>query len=211
MRSRWQTDCMRMVFRPQFGKYLTIGLALIGAAIIVLDVVQNGLNTVFGLLPWVLLVVGGCWAAYWRPEVAVDDSGVLVVNVLRTITLPWPAIQRIDTKWALTLFTAYGKFTAWAAPAPGLVASRRAAGRDLRGLPESTYGPGDSVRPGDLPQSPSGAAALVVRRRWEELRDAGHLDNPRLEHDSAPVVWHTGTLAAAAVLVVLCGLTILLG
>ena len=55
-----------------------------------------------------------------------------LVNVLRTIDLPWPAIQLVDTKWALTLVTAYGKFTAWAAPAPGGMASARRMTRSDR-------------------------------------------------------------------------------
>ena len=48
---------------------------------------------------------GTCWAVFWRPVVAVDDGGVRLVNVLRTIDLPWPSILAIDTKWALTLIT----------------------------------------------------------------------------------------------------------
>ena len=64
------------------------------------------------------------------------------------------------------------------------------------------------MRPGDLPGTPSGEAASVVRRRWEELRDAGHLDDPRLERERPRVRWDTRTLAAAAVLGVLSALAL---
>jgi hypothetical protein len=192
---------MQTVFRPTFGRVMTwifAALGVIASAVVLFD---DGTRAALRFTPWAALVVGTVWAIYWRPEVAVDDGGVRVVNVLRTIVVPWPAIERIDTKWALTLFTSYGKVTAWAAPAPGGFATRMAGTQDLKGLPESTYGPQGSVRPGDLPGSASGAAALVVRRQWEQLRDAGHLDNPRLEFDAPPTSWHYRTILVAAVLV----------
>src|SRR5262245_2344443 len=58
------------------------------------------------------------WAALWVPYVEVSDGGVTLVNVLRTIRLPWPAIREVDGRYGLRLETAYGRFTAWAAPAP---------------------------------------------------------------------------------------------
>ena len=194
---------MRSVFRPSFGRVMTVVFGILGAVALVSTLIGDGSRAALLLAPWDVLAVGLVWAIYWRPEVAVDDAGVQVVNVLRTINLPWPSIQRIDTKWALTLYTHYGKVTAWAAPAPGGIASRMAGRRDFKGLPESTFGPGDSIRPGDLPGSPSGSAALVVRRRWEELRDAGHLDDPKLEFETLPTVWHYRTILVGAVLVLL--------
>ncbi len=188
---------MQAVFRPTFGRVLAGAIVAMCAVGLVLSVVHDGLSAVWQIGPWLMLVAVAVWATYWRPQVAIDDGGVHVVNVLRTIDLPWPSIQRVDTKWALTLITAYGKYTAWAAPAPGGLATARAASKGtLKGLPESTYGPGQSIRPGDVPSSPSGAAAAEVRRRWEDLRDAGHLDDPHLEFDRPPVHWHWPVIAA---------------
>ena len=152
-------------------------------------------------------MVGACWALYWRPCVVVDDSGVRLVNPFRTIDVAWPAIHAVDTRWALTLVTAYGRFTSWAAPAPGARHIALAARGDAHHLPESTVDDG-GVRPGDLPTSASGGAALLIRRRWESLRDAGYLDDPVLEHESAPVRWHIGTMAVAAALIVLAALAL---
>ena len=56
------------------------------------------------------------------------------------------------------------------------------------------------MAPGDLPDSPSGTAAVLIRDRWDALRRAGHLDDPRLEDERAPVRWHLGTLLAGVVL-----------
>lgn len=192
---------MRSVFRPALGRGLSIAFIVLGAVSLVLIAVGDGIRSVLLAGPWIALTVGAVWAMYWRPEVVVDDSGVRVVNVLHTVTLPWPSIQRIDTKWALTMFTAYGKITAWAAPAPGGFASRMAGRKDFSGLPESTFAGDRSMRPGDLPGSPSGAAALVVRRHWEALRDAGHLDNPKLEFARPPMAYHYRTILVAALLV----------
>lgn len=171
----------------------------------------SGTHAALQATPWLALVALAVWATYWRPCVAVDDGGVHLVNVLRTIDLPWPSIQRIDTKWALMLFTAYGSFTAWAAPAPGVRAAARLQTGPRAALPESAVSDGVSIRPGDLPGSPSGDAALTVRRRWEELRDAGHLDDPRLEFARPPVHWHVSVIAAAVVLVVGCVASVLVG
>ncbi|GGL86469.1 PH domain-containing protein [Nakamurella endophytica] len=194
---------MRSVYRPAFGKVLAALVAVVCAVGLVVISAHDGVPGFARSAPWLLLAAGAAWALFWRPEVVVDDAGVHLANVLRTVDLPWPSIQRIDTKWALALTTRYGTYTAWAAPAPSRWAHRDLSPGDLRHLPESTYGAGASIRPGDSPHSPSGQAALAVRRRWEELRDAGHLDDPRLEFDRPPVTWHRTTIAAAVVLVVL--------
>ena len=53
----------------------------------------------------------------------------------------------------------------------------------------------------EITSGAAGQAAEIVREHWERLRAAGHLDNPVLEHQRAPVRWHVGTLAAGVVLV----------
>jgi hypothetical protein len=192
---------VRQVFRPWFGRVLCV---VIGAlcAIVLIGLVVSDPATALRAAPWLFLFAGACWAIFWRPEVVVDDGGVRLVNVLRTIDLPWPSIQAVDTKFALTLVTAYGRFTAWAAPAPGARATANATVQDTRHLPASTAS-AEGIRPGDLPNTPSGSAALLIRRHWERLRDAGHLDDPRLEREAAAVTWHRGTLVVGAGLVVL--------
>ena len=67
--------------------------------------------------------------------------------------------------------------------------------------PSLVTGRSRSWRPVSSPTRPSGSAAALVRQQWEELRAAGHLDDPRLERDRAPVRWHIGTLLIAVVLV----------
>ncbi len=197
------------IFRPKLGRWLTIALWALSIIAMIAVLFQNP-AAALRAAPWLALLSGGVWAAYWRPEVVVDVAGVHLVNVLRTIDLPWPAIQRIDTKWALTLFTAYGKFVAWAAPAPGGVNSARISQRAGNALPQSTFGPGGTIRPGDHPDSASGAAAAVVRRHWEQLRDLGYLDDPRLEFSRPPVRLHRMTIGGGALLLLCCAVSLVL-
>ena len=192
----------RAEFRPTFGKVLTVCIGLICAVALVWVTADEGASALLEVGPWLGLVAGGCWATFWNPRVVVDDGGVELVNVLRTIDIPWPAIHAVDTKFALTLITAYGTYTGWAAPAPGAHAAVRATKGNVKMIPDSAWSAG-GIRPGDLPSTPSGNAALLIRRRWEELREAGHLDAPVLEHERAPIRWHWPIIAAAIGLIVL--------
>lgn len=190
------------VLRPTSGRVITIGFVALCALWLVGLLEEYGVGTALRVLPWFGLLVWGAWAALWRPYVAIDDGGVTLVNVFRTVHLPWPAIQVIDTKWTLALVTPYGTYHAWAAPAPGARGAVRAERHETRHLPESTFGP-EGIRPGDAPSTPSGKAAWLIREHWEELRDAGYLDDPKLEHERAPMVWHTRVIAIGAALLVL--------
>ncbi|WP_051706502.1 PH domain-containing protein [Nocardioides aequoreus] len=113
------------------------------------------------------------WAAFWRPGVEVSDGGVLVVNTLRSVHVPWPAVEEVEGRYGLRLVTAYGAVQAWGAQAPSGTA--RARRQDSR-------------------------AAVVVRERWEALRDAGFLDRRVLERPDLAVTWHRGTLLAVLLL-----------
>ncbi|MGB3737705.1 MAG: PH domain-containing protein [Ilumatobacter sp.] len=204
---------MNEEFRPGFGRGLTVLVALIAAVTAVTVTVTSGLTDALLTLPWLALLAATCWAFFWRPSVVVSDAGVRLVNVTRTIDVPWPAVNDVDTRFALTLETAYGRFRAWAAPAPGAGSALRSSMRMRR--PASTD-PDDVVEHesssmGDIAGSASGEAARIVRRRWEGLRDAGFLDDPQLEFDQAPVQWHWRVGATVLGLVVASVATLFMG
>jgi hypothetical protein len=115
------------------------------------------------------------WAVFWKPRVEVSDGGVVMVNILRTIHVPWPAVEAVDGRYGLQLLTAYGAFTAWAVSAP--------SGADRR-------------------QGRDSAAAVGVQERLDSLRGAGWLDDPRLEQPRARTEWHLAMICATATLVV---------
>jgi Bacterial PH domain len=186
--------------RPGWGRALTLAIAAICLSVTIWTGVSDSWTDAALTVPWMALLTLTCWATFWRPCVAVSDAGVALVNVSRTVFIPWPALHDVDTKWALTLMTAHGRFRAWSAPAPGT----RAALFSLVGTRKqhAPRGP-EVIRPGDLVDSPSGAAAALIRHRWDAVRAAGHLENPRLERERAQVTWHVATaLACAALLAV---------
>ena len=104
---------------PSWGRVLTIAIAAIGAAVTIWTGVAYDWRDAALMVPWMALLAVICWATFWRPRVTVSDGGVELVNVTRTVFVPWPALHDLETRWALTLVTAYGRFTAWSAPAPG--------------------------------------------------------------------------------------------
>lgn len=191
---------MTTTYRSAASRVLAAAIFVIGAVGMLALGIEDGPAGLLRYGWWVLLFAVLAWALFWNPRIQVDNSGVLLVNVFRTIRLPWPSIQEIDTKWSLTLKTAYGSFGAWAAPAPGRHGARRISDQDLRHLPKSSFDAEENLRPGEAPTSPSGQAALAIRGQWESLRQAGHLDNPRLEFERPPVTWHLLTLICLAVL-----------
>jgi hypothetical protein len=184
----------------RFGRALTIGVAVCFLVILVVSAVAGRWLDVLLMLAPLGLVGFVTWALFWRPAIHVDDAGVRVRNVFRTIDVAWPEIVRIDTKYALTFDTVHGSVTAWAAPAPGRHSIYSATKQDGGNLPESTYING-TVRPGDLITSDSGQAAFVIRSRWEALRDAGHLDSSASEYSKLRTTWHVRTLVALAALI----------
>lgn len=184
----------RASFRPTSGRVLTVVVAAVAAAALVAVALDTPLDLLrYGWVP--VFVAALCWALFWAPELRVEEHAVIVRNVLATTHVPWPAIRLIDTKYALTLFLeGRRKVTVWVAPAPGRVAVASLARGDARHVPESARGAGGSVRPADAVPGLTGAAALAVRRHWEQLRDDGVFD--RITADQRPrVEWHVATIA----------------
>ena len=153
----------------------TVGLCTVVVAVAgVVVSVPDGTAIAHWGAPLLLVALVG-WAAFWNPRVEVSDGGVLMVNVLRSVEIPWPAVEGVDGRYGLQLRTAYGAFTAWGAGAP--------TGRDRARSRESE-------------------AAALVHERMDTLKAAGWLDDPRLERPRARVRWHVPVIAVAAVLLV---------
>ncbi len=154
-------------------------MQVVGAAIVAMAVVGLASAVTGGLDPLArygaALVLFGLmgWAVFWVPRVEVSDGGLVMVNILRTIHIPWPAVETVDGRYGLQLRTAYGAYTAWAVTAP--TGADRRAGRDS-------------------------AAAVAVQQRLETLRGAGWLDDPRLEQPRARTEWHRPLIGAAGLL-----------
>jgi hypothetical protein len=162
-----------------------LGVAMVAAALLALAsaAVDGRAALLQYAAPAVLFGVLG-WGAFWQPHIEVSDGGVLLANTLRSVQVPWPAIEEVDGRYGLRLRTAYGRLTAWSAGAP--------SGRDRTRAPQSE-------------------ASVLVQQRLEELRGAGFLDNPRLERPRPVTTWHLPLIAAVVVLAVASATLPLLG
>ncbi len=188
-------------FRPSFGRILSVVVVAIMLSAIVGFVVAGDLEGALRFGWWYVLVAVLAVVTYWNPSVDVSQGGVTVRNPFSSWTVPWGAIQRIDTKFALTLYTAERRVEAWAAPASGRFTVFRLGPDDVR-VSESAKVAG-AIRPGDTLNSESGQAADYIRRHWERLRDDGELDVGPSEITRS---WHVTTIAIVAALL-LAGIT----
>ena len=178
-----------VTLRPLFGKVLVILLWAICATALVSLILEFRALEFLRFVTFIAFAAYAVWILFWSPSVTIAPSGVVVRNLLRSFDISWPSIQRVDTKFALTLYTRTRKIVAWSAPQPGRFEAMRTSRTEIQFLPESSYGVGDSIRPGDLPRSASGLAALYVRRYWDQLRDDGHLDSCVVEGTGVTTHW----------------------
>ena len=187
-------------FRPAFGRVLTIVIAVIALGALIGFIVAADIGGLLRSGWWLILLAAVTWAMFWRPEVEVLENEVTVRNPLSTWHVPWPAIERIDTKWALTLYTPSGRIEAWAAPSSGRFTVFTLGPEDTR-VTETARLAG-SIRPGDTLSSESGAAANHIRRHWELLRDDGLLDRA-IEPGALHRAWNVRTILLLSVMVIL--------
>ncbi len=202
-----------VTLRPLGSRILAAGIWGVSAASLAMAARADPAGLV-RLAPFMLLISWIGYLALWRPMVRVDDTGVELVNVLRRIRVPYPALRRIETRWALTLFTDDARYVAWAATASprrrttiDRHTGRHAAGlggfggtADAAGTGDMT-GPGASIPSSADPESASGAAALAILARWRpEL--SGSAPQPRQR-------WDRPGLAILLILVLACALAAL--
>lgn len=162
------------------GVVMTLGLLAVG-----LGVVSSGLGTLWSVGPWAAAIVVTVWALYWRPRIVVEDDSVLLVNILRTVRVPWSAVRSIDTRWTLTLVTDTGKFAAWASPGPGGMAKARALRRTDRDTRFGSAGPLGGWT--DTAQARA-SVTEVVFERWDRSRSVGQ--GPPANQAVPAIRWH---------------------
>lgn len=160
-----------VTIRPTFSRWLA-GAVIAGCLLVLGTAAVTGpLEDFLRALAPTVGIATAAWAVLWRPLVEVSDGGVRVVNPLRTVHVPWPALTGVDTRWSLTLHTTTaGVVSAFAAPAP------------------TAFGEGDR-------RGLSGEAAEVIEQRRQELTDAGYLADIRPEGAPVTVAWDVPVLA----------------
>ncbi|HRN28110.1 MAG TPA: PH domain-containing protein [Terrimesophilobacter sp.] len=191
-------------FHSRFNRFLAISVwALCAAAIAA--VIAAGEARFFSMVPFAAAVGLLAWAGLWRVAIVIDDQLIELRNAFSTVLVPWAALVQVDTRFALTLITPSGSFTSTAAPAPSRLTTMLSK-RDIESVPRDVPVDG-AVRPGDIPSTDSGAAAILIRRRWRELLDAGRVElgvadrTPVLRHVHWTTIVVSGGLLVAAIAV----------
>lgn len=163
------------VFRPRSSRWILAIAGVVVAVGLTASIVTSGPQALATAAP-LLAVAAIAWWLFWYPAVVVGPVGVELRNPVLTIDVPWAGLIHVDTKYALKLITPGGSYTAWAAPAPGVRGTHAGKPEHMQNLPGSSYGAGGSVRPGDLSNTDSGLAALLIRSEWQRRIDNGLID-----------------------------------
>lgn len=196
-------------FRPLFGRVLAVVIAVLAVVALGSTLVEGRLDFALRTVGPVALVVTLTFATFWFPRVAVREAEIEVRNVFTTSFVPWAAIRRVDTKWALALTTDRGTVSAWASPAPGRYATLGMSRGDVDGATESARAAAGTIRPGDALNTDSGAVAHLIRYHWEQLRDDDLLDPPNAGTGPRRVP-HVATIAVTLAAAVATALSFLL-
>jgi hypothetical protein len=143
-------------------------------------------------VPVMVAVGAALWGVFWRPAVVAGDGGVELLNVVRDVRVPWPLLDELDTRYALTLHVGERRYRSWAAGAPGrpMAPGRHEPARDHKAVDDD-----DPVRSSRSLRADSGAAAFMVERRWERARATRATGG---EQVTTRWVWHWPLVSAVA-------------
>lgn len=157
---------------------------------------------------WLLFVT---YVGLWRPRLDVEEHSVTIVNPFRTIGIPLSSVIHVDTKFALTIFTEFGRFPVACAPQPGAFAARKAAKRSTEEA-NSRAALDSGTRVGDIPGTESGDAAALVRDRWDRYRHSLGAEAPASDAFPPAKRLHVGSIAVMVALpVVIVALSLIPG
>ncbi len=119
---------------------LCLVLSLVVALGLVNTVFLAPIQENFESIAFSALLIYLAWLLFWQPHIHKDvsEQGVIIVTLLRTHQITWGQIVRLETRWALEIFTEKRKYTAWSAPAPGRHTSVLASRDQGEHLPKSS-------------------------------------------------------------------------
>ena len=121
---------------PSGGRVLTGAVFLICIGSGIAYAASGQVARALDLAPAYAFVNVAMWSVFWAPNIVIRGSGVTVHNPLRTYLVPWSAVQRTESRWALTLVTSEKKITVWAAPRQRRGVTGIEVRRDTYGLPD---------------------------------------------------------------------------
>lgn len=167
---------------------------------------EGGVAELLRLGAYPLLVAAVAWAVFWRPGVILDEESVTVINVVRSVRLPYRAITEITTRWGLSLRTAHREVTAFSAPTRSLRRRSRLASRQATKAADDTASGarGEALRPGQQRiYGDTDSLAAAIRQRCAEEPDTAAPTPPATTRPNTAelmVVGIAGVLAALSYL-----------
>lgn len=188
-----------VVLRPVGVRVLAVATWVLLAFSLVVTAVDD-LSSALRLLPFTALGALVVHALFWRPRLEVDGEGVTLTNVVRDVRIPFARLEDVRTRFALTLDTAQGSYTSWSSPAPGRTSSWGLTRKDAGGVQAMGTPIDQGLSASAAPNTDSGAAALLVRHRWDVWREQGG------GAGAGPVTreWNLPVALGAVVLAALC-------
>lgn len=156
-------------------------MILLGLGGAVATVAGEGVEALPLTVPLILVAYLG-WLLFWFPKVMLDSDGVTLVNPLQTLKISWHSIIFVEAKYAATILTPHGKYTAWAAPAPGMFgALRDARSADAANRSAEAGRQFKSMRAGEVPGTASGSVIQRIRQVLDRRAEAGANDVEQTE------------------------------
>ncbi|MFC4244707.1 PH domain-containing protein [Gryllotalpicola reticulitermitis] len=162
-----------VTLKPRFGMWLCVIVWALLALALVSIFVQRFWGDLFVYAPAFLLVAWLCWMLFGVPSVTVGEHGVGLVNVFRTVRIPWSAIIDVQPSFTLLIRTKRRAYHAWAAPGAAQASTFATLGADQQVrlnlmLPDDGRQIGDALRFDRRADSAdSTLAAGYIRREWD--------------------------------------------
>ncbi|ROR72573.1 PH domain-containing protein [Bogoriella caseilytica] len=150
-----------VIFRTKVAAVLGYGLPVMSLVILGWSLVDGGWSAVQLTAPFAISIGAVGWLLFGGPRAVVHTEGVTLVNVLRTVEVPWSALEATEARHSLLVFTRDGKrYSAWAVPAASGTMSRLRAGRSLRA--------GASTLADSAAEGNSAEAAVLTIGEWQQ-------------------------------------------
>jgi len=158
-----------------------LAVALLCAALLADAVVRSRWDVALAGLPAVALVLWGFWLVFARPCLRLSGTGLDIINVLRTTSVPWGEVDDIVLRHQVIVMTRSGeRLSCWGAPS----SARSSAG---------------ITRTAAQVQEPSGrisgsGAHRAIRGYWDRH------ESPRQRGEVSVIRWHHRSILVGAAL-----------
>ena len=160
-------------FKQRSSQAVAVAVIILGIGGAVAVLAGEGIAA-FPLTAPLLLVAYLGWLLFWFPKVILNSVGVTLVNPLQTLMISWHSIILVEAKYAATILTPHGTYTAWAAPAPGMFgALRDARSADAANRSAESGRQYKSMRAGEVPGTASGSVVQRIRQVLDRRAEAG--------------------------------------